>query len=265
LFAVAAAALAGRDPGSIGPRRSHRAASAPARAGRRRDSERDHRDRHAPAPSRTAPSSWRDGKNRRRRTKRPDSSGAETSSTARANSSRAGIIDAHSHIANDAINEGAHGGELDGRHGRRARSDRHRHLARSRRRHDGANILHGSANPIGGKTLVIKLRWAEEAPSDLVFGALPGIKFALGENAKRPRRSAPAAPRYPTTRQGVEYVMRDAFTRAKAYQKPWQDYEKARRGQDVLPPDAISSSTRSSKSSKASASCTCTATAPTKS
>ncbi len=35
-----------------------------------------------------------------------------------------GIIDAHSHIANDAINEGAIAGELDDRHGGRAQSDR---------------------------------------------------------------------------------------------------------------------------------------------
>ena len=49
-----------------------------------------------------------------------------------------------------------------------------------------ANILHGSANPIGGKTVVIKLRWGVKKAEDLLFqGALPGIKFALGENVKR--------------------------------------------------------------------------------
>ena len=54
-----------------------------------------------------------------------------------------------------------------------------------------ANILHGSANPIGGQTIVIKLRWGKSA-SDLPFqGALPGIKFALGENPKRSNFQAP--------------------------------------------------------------------------
>src|SRR4029077_852670 len=74
---------------------------------------------------------------------------------------------------------------------------------------------------------------------DLVFqGALPGIKFALGENVTRKRGQAATNPeRFPTTRQGVEFVIRDAFTRAKAYRKEWQDYEaKKKAGQDVLAP-----------------------------
>src|SRR5262245_6212517 len=102
-----------------------------------------------------------------------------------------------------------------------------------------SNILHGSANPIGGKTVVIKLRWGKTRPSDLIFqGALPGIKFALGENVTRKRGTTPVQPeRFPTTRQGVEYVIRDAFTRAKAYQKEWQAYEaKKKAGGDVLAP-----------------------------
>ena len=72
---------------------------------------------------------------------------------------------------------------------------------------------------------------------------MPGIKFALGENPKQlPRllRQTPNAPlRYPTTRAGVEFVIRDAFTRAKAYQRAWKEYEKARAGgggNTVLPP-----------------------------
>src|SRR5204863_1319254 len=105
------------------------------------------------------------------------------------------------------------------------------------------NVLHGSANPIGGKNYVIKLRWGKPRAEDFAFeGAMPGIKFALGENPKRrgggaggPQGTAPA--RYPATRMGVEYVIRDAFTRAKAYQKDWQDYDKKKAsGQDALPP-----------------------------
>ncbi len=84
-----------------------------------------------------------------------------------------------------------------------------------------ANILHGSANPIGGQTIVIKLRWGKPA-SDLPFeGALPGIKFALGENPKRSGFTPPPGipPRYPATRLGVEEVIRQAFIEATRIQK----------------------------------------------
>jgi len=150
-----------------------------------------------------------------------------------------GIIDAHSHIANDAINEGATAvSSMTGMGDVLNPTD----IAIQRDLAGGltiANILHGSANPIGGKTVVIKLRWGVKKADDLLFqGALPGIKFALGENPKRPAAQAQAGPlRYPTTRQGVEFVIRDAFTRAKVYQKAWQEYDKAKAGgQDVLQP-----------------------------
>jgi imidazolonepropionase-like amidohydrolase len=150
-----------------------------------------------------------------------------------------GIIDAHSHIANDAINEGQTavssmtdmGEVLDP-------TD----IAIQRDLAGGltvANVLHGSANPIGGKTVVIKLRWGVDRAEDLLFeGALPGIKFALGENPKRQGLSSNTGlRRYPGTRPGVEFVIRDAFTRAKAYQKAWQAYEKAAAaGQPALAP-----------------------------
>ena len=89
-----------------------------------------------------------------------------------------------------------------------------------------ANILHGSANPIGGQTIVIKLRWGK-SPSELPFqGALPGIKFALGENPKRSSFTPPPGipPRYPATRLGVEEVIRQAFIEASEYKKQWDDY-----------------------------------------
>src|SRR5262245_55697373 len=151
-----------------------------------------------------------------------------------------GIIDAHSHIANDAINEGATSvSSMTGMGDVLNPTD----IAIQRDLAGGvttANILHGSANPIGGKTVVIKLRWGAKHANELLFeGALPGIKFALGENPKRPSSgiNATGPRRYPTTRQGVEFVIRDAFTRAHAYQKAWQDYNKAKTaGQDVMAP-----------------------------
>src|SRR6202789_526781 len=89
-----------------------------------------------------------------------------------------------------------------------------------------ANVLHGSANPIGGQTVVIKLRWGRPA-SELPFeGALPGIKFALGENPKQSnfRPQSPNPIRYPASRQGVEEVIRQAFIEAREYKKQWDDY-----------------------------------------
>src|SRR6478752_1102821 len=142
-----------------------------------------------------------------------------------------GIIDCHSHIAADSINEG--GTTVSSMTGiedvfNPTDIDIYRDLAGGL---TTANVLHGSANPIGGKNYVIKLRWGKTRAEEFAFeGAMPGIKFALGENPKRRGggAGAPAAsqPRYPATRMGVEYVIRDAFTRAKAYQREWQDYER---------------------------------------
>src|SRR5688500_11904258 len=143
-----------------------------------------------------------------------------------------GIIDAHSHIGADSINEG--GTTVSSMTGMEEVLDPtdisiYRDLAGGL---TTANVLHGSANPIGGKNAVIKLRWGRTRARELLFeGAMPGIKFALGENPKQlPRllRATPNAPlRYPTTRAGVEFVIRDAFTRAKAYQKAWKTFESA--------------------------------------
>src|SRR5437667_11633462 len=154
-----------------------------------------------------------------------------------------GIIDCHSHIAADSINEG--GTTVSSMTGiedvlNPLDIDIYRDLAGGT---TTANGLHGSANPIGGKNQVIKLRWGKTRAEDLVFeGAMPGIKFALGENPKRPGggaggRQGTGPTRYPATRMGVEYVIRDAFTRAKAYQKQWQEYDRRKKtGGDAVAP-----------------------------
>jgi len=107
-----------------------------------------------------------------------------------------------------------------------------------------ANILHGSANPIGGQTIVLKMRWGKDAQGLIFEGALPGIKFALGENPKRPgnppggRFSAQTMPaRYPATRMGVEDTIREALNEAKAYKAEWDEYgAKVARGEHAIPP-----------------------------
>jgi imidazolonepropionase-like amidohydrolase len=108
-----------------------------------------------------------------------------------------------------------------------------------------SNVLHGSANAIGGQTVVIKLRWGKTAQEMLFEGATPGIKFALGENPKRqgypPQGFVNQGPvterRYPGTRMGVEEVIRQSFTEAKVYQAEWKAYREAvARGEHPIPP-----------------------------
>lgn len=80
-----------------------------------------------------------------------------------------------------------------------------------------ANLLHGSANPIGGQNAVIKLRHGE-LPDDLIFKeAPPGIKFALGENVKQSNWSDEKKTRFPQTRMGVKTFFDNRFTAARQY------------------------------------------------
>jgi imidazolonepropionase-like amidohydrolase len=107
-----------------------------------------------------------------------------------------------------------------------------------------ANILHGSANPIGGQTLPLKMRWGKDAQGMIFEGATPGIKFALGENPKRAgnpaggRGAPPTVPaRYPATRMGVEDTIREAFNEAKVYKAEWDAYDaSAAKGGHGIPP-----------------------------
>ena len=86
------------------------------------------------------------------------------------------------------------------------------------------HLLHGSSNPIGGQSVVIKLRWGHPANELIMQGAKPGVKFALGENVKRSNWTTPTS-RYPKTRMGVEQIMRDRFKGAQEYRSEWQRWE----------------------------------------
>ena len=88
------------------------------------------------------------------------------------------------------------------------------------------NLLHGSANPIGGQNTVVKNKFGRPLADFLMPDAPPGIKFALGENVKRSNYNPqPGAPRrYPATRMGVVETIRDAFLRARDYKQKWDDY-----------------------------------------
>src|SRR6266699_2852048 len=150
-----------------------------------------------------------------------------------------GIIDCHSHIAAESINEGSVSVSSMVNMAEILNPDDidiYRDLAGGV---TSANILHGSANAIGGQTLVIKLRWGQPAAKLPFEGALPGIKFALGENPKRSNFSVPGQPkRYPATRMGVEETIRGAFSEARDYNKSWDTYhERAAAGEkNLIPP-----------------------------
>jgi imidazolonepropionase-like amidohydrolase len=98
-----------------------------------------------------------------------------------------------------------------------------------------ANVLHGSANAIGGQNAVVQLRWGEAA-RDLVFeGAKPGIKWALGENPKRSNWGRDRPPRYPASRLGVQEAIRERLLAARSYQRElaaWRGTPRA----DRIPP-----------------------------
>ncbi len=151
-----------------------------------------------------------------------------------------GIIDCHSHIAVDgSVNEGTISVSSMVNIADVLNSDDpaiFRDLAGGV---TAANVLHGSANPIGGQTIVIKLRWGQPAAKLPFEGALPGIKFALGENPKHSNfRGAGLPERYPATRMGVEETIRGAFTEARDYKKTWDDYNKrvAAGEKSLIPP-----------------------------
>lgn len=130
-----------------------------------------------------------------------------------------GIIDCHSHTGiSKGVNEAGQAVTAEVRIGDVTDPDTvswYRQLAAGV---TTVNNLHGSANAIGGQNQVNKNRWGAAHPDDLHFaGAIPGIKFALGENPKQSNWGDANNWRYPQTRMGVEAIIRDRFTQAKQY------------------------------------------------
>ena len=130
-----------------------------------------------------------------------------------------GLIDCHSHTGIEGgVNEGTNNDTAECRIGDCIEPDAigwYRELAGGL---TAANQLHGSANPIGGQNSVVKLKWSKSANDFRIEDAIPGIKFALGENVTRPRG------RYPNTRMGVEALLRDSFREAREYATKQSDY-----------------------------------------
>lgn len=134
-----------------------------------------------------------------------------------------GIIDAHSHIALDAINEGTNpvtpevwtGDAIDP-----LDLSIYRALAGGV---TSSHAMHGSANAIGGQCVTIKHRYGTYNPDELIMkGAPRTIKFALGENPMRSHGEGRGV--QPSSRMGVEHVIREAFSDAKEYMEAWKKY-----------------------------------------
>ncbi len=133
-----------------------------------------------------------------------------------------GIIDEHSHIALASVNEGGQSSSAEVRMSDVVNPDDiniYRQLAGGVTM---SQLLHGSANSIGGQSAVVKLKWGSNVNEMLVPEA-QYIKFALGENVKQ-ANSPNATVRYPQTRMGVEQVFFDHFIRAKEYERAWDAY-----------------------------------------
>jgi imidazolonepropionase-like amidohydrolase len=138
-----------------------------------------------------------------------------------------GIIDCHSHSMLDAINEGSY--SVTSMTAVRDMLDPgdisiYRALAGGV---TAANLLHGSANSIGGQNATVKFKWGRPVEEFLVADAPPGIKFAMGENVRRTTQQPQPGQqlRYPRTRQGVIETMRDAFVRARDYKQSLDDFK----------------------------------------
>ncbi|MDC3259979.1 amidohydrolase family protein [bacterium] len=87
-----------------------------------------------------------------------------------------------------------------------------------------SQLLHGSCNPVGGQSALIKLRWGS-SPEEMKIKNIDGfIKFALGENVKQSNHGDASRVRFPQTRMGVEQVYYNAFTRAQEYELEWSEF-----------------------------------------
>lgn len=126
-----------------------------------------------------------------------------------------GVIDEHTHIAALAVNEAGHNSTAEVKMEDVVDNediDIYRQLAGGV---TSAQLLHGSANPIGGRSAILKLKWGESAANMIYTNSPKFIKFALGENVKQSNWGS--RNRFPQTRMGVEQVFMNYFQRGKEY------------------------------------------------
>lgn len=136
-----------------------------------------------------------------------------------------GIVDEHSHIAiSKGVNEGTYNSSAMVRIGDVVNPEDVNIYRQLSGGVTTSQLLHGSANPIGGQSAIIKLKWGY-SPEAMKIENAPGfIKFALGENVKQSNWGDRNSVRFPQTRMGVEQVYYDRFYRAVEYDSLWQNY-----------------------------------------
>lgn len=128
----------------------------------------------------------------------------------------AGIIDEHSHIAALAINEAGQNSSAEVKMTDVVDPEDVGIYYALAGGVTSLQLLHGSANPIGGRSAIMKLKWGESAENMIYDNSPKFIKFALGENVKQSNWDSHS--RFPQTRMGVEQVFSNYFQRAKEYE-----------------------------------------------
>ncbi len=152
-----------------------------------------------------------------------------------------GIIDEHSHISlSKGVNEGGQAISCEVRIGDVITGDDINVYRQLSGGVTAAQLLHGSANPVGGQSALVKLKWGHLPQDYLIPNAPKFVKFALGENVKQSNWGDWNTIRFPQTRMGVEQVYIDGFSRALAYYEAQKSYnamsEKAREKANAVPP-----------------------------
>ncbi|HIB48630.1 MAG TPA: amidohydrolase [Flavobacteriaceae bacterium] len=143
----------------------------------------------------------------------------------------AGVIDEHSHIAALSINEAGHNSSAEVTIEDVVDPEDiniYRNLAGGV---TSIQILHGSANPIGGRSAILKLKWGEDADGLIYDNSPKFIKFALGENVKQSNWQSYS--RFPQTRMGVEQMYVNYFNRAKEYEAKKKSGENVRYDEEM--------------------------------
>jgi len=154
-----------------------------------------------------------------------------------------GIIDSHTHIAIAGTNEGSEAITPEADVGAVVNADDTAILTALSGGVTMVHTMHGSANPIGGPNVVLKMKWGRPSEELIVHDALRTLKFALGENVKQSSRTIlPSGPplRYPQTRMGTNAIIRRELARAKDYMEEWDRYTKLKASKTppptLLPP-----------------------------
>jgi imidazolonepropionase-like amidohydrolase len=140
-----------------------------------------------------------------------------------------GIIDSHTHIALAGTNEGSEAITPEADVGTVINADDTSILTALSGGVTMVHTMHGSANPIGGPNVVLKMKWGRPSEELVVKEALRTLKFALGENVKQSGRTVQPGQtqRYPATRMGANAIIRREFEKARNYMEQWDRYTKA--------------------------------------